>query len=123
MTVPPKRRWFAFSLRTMFMVVTVACVWLGYNLNWIRQRHKALDWLEASPESWYSPYAGPKSKLQARAPWSLRMFGERGIVGIGMDRQDFAGPSPYSPATLKELFPEARVDYSREGRFEDDQRP
>jgi hypothetical protein len=44
MTPNPKRRWFrfAFSLRTLFVVVTVICCWLGYELNWIRQRHEAL---------------------------------------------------------------------------------
>jgi hypothetical protein len=37
----PRRRWYQFSLRTMFVLVTVACVvlaWVGYSLNWIRQR-------------------------------------------------------------------------------------
>jgi len=26
---PPRRRWLRFSLRTLFAVVTVFCVWLG----------------------------------------------------------------------------------------------
>ncbi len=37
MTTPTaNRRWLRFSLRTLFVVVTVLCVWLGYELNWIR---------------------------------------------------------------------------------------
>jgi HEAT repeat protein len=32
----PKRRWFQFSLRTMLILTTVVCVWLGYN---VRQHH------------------------------------------------------------------------------------
>ena len=39
----PERRCFRFSLRTMFVVVTVMGGWLGYCLNWIRERHAALD--------------------------------------------------------------------------------
>jgi hypothetical protein len=30
MTTAPKRRWFAFSLRTLFVLVTVFGIWLGY---------------------------------------------------------------------------------------------
>jgi hypothetical protein len=30
MTPAPKRRWFQFSLRTMFVVVTVFACWLGW---------------------------------------------------------------------------------------------
>ena len=35
----PYRRWFRFSLRTMFVLVAVFGCWLGYEMNWIRQRH------------------------------------------------------------------------------------
>jgi hypothetical protein len=27
-SAPPRRRWFRFSLRTLFVLVTVLCVWL-----------------------------------------------------------------------------------------------
>ena len=38
------RRWFrfAFSLRTLFLAVTVSCCFLGYQLHWIHQRHEVL---------------------------------------------------------------------------------
>lgn len=35
----PKRRWFRWSLRTLFVVVTVFAVWLGYYIDWIQRRH------------------------------------------------------------------------------------
>ena len=38
MTAPPKRRWFRFSLRTMFVAVTVFGVWLGWQLKIVRER-------------------------------------------------------------------------------------
>lgn len=38
----PKRRWVHFSLRTMFVVVTVACVALGIVLHRARTRREAL---------------------------------------------------------------------------------
>src|SRR5687767_13949116 len=34
----PRRRWLRFSVRTLAIVVTVACMWLGWNLHAIRQR-------------------------------------------------------------------------------------
>lgn len=41
MRVTIQRPWklIRFSLRSFFVVVTVLCLWLGYELNWIRQRH------------------------------------------------------------------------------------
>jgi hypothetical protein len=41
----PNHRWLRFSLRTMFVVLAVATVpmgWLGWNLHSIRQRHALL---------------------------------------------------------------------------------
>ena len=32
-TNPTKRRWFRFSLRTMFVLVTMGCVWLGWQAS------------------------------------------------------------------------------------------
>ena len=43
MTNDRKRHWFSFSLRTMFVVVTVFGVWLGYEILWIQQRHELTD--------------------------------------------------------------------------------
>ena len=41
-----RRRWFRFSLRTLFVVLTVLCFvlggWVAYQLNWISQRHAAI---------------------------------------------------------------------------------
>jgi hypothetical protein len=39
----PKRRWPRFTLRTLFIVVTVFGCWLAYELNWIRERHQFLE--------------------------------------------------------------------------------
>jgi hypothetical protein len=116
-SVPPRRR-FRFALRTLFVLVTVAGVatsWAVVQWRWAEQRRAAIKWLGDQESSWYAPALG--GKLSADAPWSLRMFGERGIVGIGMDVEQFSGPVPYSPEQLKHLFPEAIVDYSRDGRF------
>ena len=118
--IAPKHRWFTFSLRTLLVTVAaiaLVCSWACYELDWIRQRREALEWLGRSKDSWYAPsLAG--ARTQANAPWGLRLFGERGVVGVGMDRAEFARSVPYSPLELQRLFPEARVDFSHEGNFE-----
>jgi len=42
---PLPRRWFRYSLRTLFVLVTVFCIWLGVQVKWIGDRHEALQWL------------------------------------------------------------------------------
>src|SRR5689334_19402748 len=32
-----------FSLRTLFVLVALPCVWLGYQTNWVHQRHEFLS--------------------------------------------------------------------------------
>ena len=45
----PKRRWFRFSLRTLFVLVTLVGVWLGLEIQQIRQRANMLKWLDERP--------------------------------------------------------------------------
>ena len=42
----PKRRWFRFSLRMLFVLVTVLCVWIGWNANIVRERKSILAEIE-----------------------------------------------------------------------------
>ena len=42
-TPMPLRRWFAFRLRTLFVLVAVLSIplaWVAYSLNWIRERRE-----------------------------------------------------------------------------------
>ena len=72
-----KRRWLRWSLRTMFVVVTVAgCLvgWLTYNLNWIRQRHEVVS----------RPNVSKLDDGNTPAPFALRMLGESGQWAIAI---------------------------------------
>jgi len=44
----PKRRWLRFSLRSMFVLVTLVAIWLGWNVHVVRQRNDMTTWLSAS---------------------------------------------------------------------------
>ena len=96
----PPRRWFAFRLRTLLFVVVPLCAilsWVGYQLNWIRQRHEARGRVFIPDGAW-QPAVQP--------PPSLRIFGERGAAEVLLLRDDDAGNQ-----RLLRLFPEAGVNW------------
>jgi hypothetical protein len=75
----PRPRRFHFSLRTLFVVMTILAISLGYlgwAMNWKRQRHEfiATHNLRLIPED--------ESSRQANLHWSLRLLGERGYLAI-----------------------------------------
>jgi hypothetical protein len=93
----PRRRWFAFRLRTLFVVVTVFALplaWVAYSLNWIRQRHAAM--------ALSSIRVSPMPRLSISAPWQLRPFGEGGVAYYS-----YRSNCPLNDSDLKALFPEA----------------
>ncbi len=42
-TTHPKRRFFRYSLRTLMLVVTVFCVWMGITANQARDQKQAVE--------------------------------------------------------------------------------
>lgn len=102
----PRRRWFTFSLRTFFVLLTVFGVWLGVQLKWIRDRHEAADRF------------GFYLLDEAAAPWSLRIFAERGYEAIGVLVDDPDHPTADEQRIkreLEQLFPEADVFFGAQG--------
>lgn len=43
---PPRKRWFRFSLRTLFVALTVSCLWLGFEVTQARRQRAAVQALE-----------------------------------------------------------------------------
>ncbi len=127
MSQAPKRkpRWFRWSLRTLFVVVTVFACWVGYSLKWIRQRRSFLAEQRALHSDDPEPHL-PVSWLPQRfsrlptAPQLLGLFGEEGVYRLHMnvpfERSHVEGQK-YSQAEIDEmerwavaalrLFPEA----------------
>ena len=56
MTAAPNRHWFRFSLRTLFVVVTLVAIGLGiranWQPNWIKERHALLECQAANAEKY-----------------------------------------------------------------------
>ncbi len=105
-----------FSLRTLFIAMTVCC-WLSYQLVWIWRRHDALAHLHigsyATPTGFtlnnvpFDPYSLPSQEARnVRAPWSIRLLGESGVATISVYGPDHAAIA----ANFRRLFPEATVD-------------
>jgi hypothetical protein len=47
MNVRRFRRWFQFSLRTVFILMTILGIWLGIQVKWLRDRQEARKWIAA----------------------------------------------------------------------------
>ena len=94
-----KLRWLTFSIRTLFVAVTVCCVWLAYHSKWKRQRSVALKTnaiLRAEP---FPPH-------RFFLPFGLRVLGEEAFVITVRDsctREEIS--------RLRSLFPDGIVDY------------
>ena len=116
-----KRRWFSYSLRTMFVVLTVFCVWLGYQVNWIRQRTNFIAEQTAhyvqrggDPSHWTNSARGT-----ATAPGLLWLLGETGFEALQFDVavEDFKPGRPFDSypeikrekLRVKRLFPEVKL--------------
>ena len=124
---PPRRRWFRFSLRTLFVLVTIFGVWLGVQVKWIRDRHEALMQYRGlengtvgetftGHNSWF--YPSVLRGESAKAPWSIRIFGEYGMKTILLDGGDALDRDPERVQSekrrLAKLFPEAEsIGYVR----------
>jgi hypothetical protein len=108
------RRWFRYSLRTMFVVVTVFALWLGWELKFIRDRKAMQTWLKENGGSVMSVDEGYQIAghwgggfVPPSIPWWRRMLGDEPIPSVGLPREE---PKYKDRCSL--LFPEAEIyDY------------
>jgi len=106
----PKRRWFRFSLRTLFVVVTVFACWLGYEMYWIRQRQIVVGDPQVQNTRYHlgvTIYGKPRQRhirrMYSVAPWPLNWLGEPGYCDVVLKK----GTSDGEVARVRRLFPEA----------------
>ena len=114
------RRWFRFSLRTMFVIVTMVCVWLGYHLIWIRDRHEILTKHQALAAS----VSAQEKRLQCGAALRLQTAGQRPVglwilgepsvpymqvIVLKSDESQIEDFDEEDGRRAKSLFPEAEI--------------
>jgi hypothetical protein len=100
----PKRRWFRYSLRTLFVVVTVFGIWLGWNLHEVNERSRMAGWIAAEGGS---VNKGPPPRPWKTMPWSWFVLGADPVSTIV-----FGGSDRYTRDDLRRaeaLFPEADI--------------
>ena len=101
----PKRCWFRFSLRTLFVVVTMVAITVSYlvlQLNWLRQRREFHTDLKLCVAGEVRP--------NTRAPGLLWLFGDYSYSKISLNTHSKLPPATEGDlATARRLFPEAEV--------------
>jgi hypothetical protein len=108
------RRWFRYSLRTMFVVVTVFAVWLGWELKFIRDRKAMVDWInyngfactaaEASPDLPPDKILLDPSPRRVTIAFWRRWLGDEAVAYIGISTR---APDSENWQAAARLFPEA----------------
>ena len=101
------RRRFRFSLRTLFVVLTVVGCWLGYTIPWMKQRHAFLAQPDVICEFNDSPPSTVNrwgNSYPVFAPCGMWLLGERGLVNVWLPPKIW---SPERQAEAARLFPEA----------------
>jgi len=85
MSKRPSSRWFAFRLRTTFVVVAVVAVpmaWAAYSLNWIRERRAAMRMPGVFAAYDAQLFDAKIYGAPGQAPWTIRVFGERRVSNV-----------------------------------------
>ena len=107
----PRRRWFRYSLRTFFLVVTALAAFLGWQLHIVRERAALREWLafrdalvmDHREDCWFDASDIPSWN---EVPWYRRPFGDRPAAWIVLH----SNVPPQLAASVRACFPEARVD-------------
>jgi hypothetical protein len=92
----PPRRWPRYTLRTLFVVVTVVCVWMSWRVNQFRVRERHFRTTTAG----YVP-----ARDASVIPISWRLMGARAFDRIIVDQVS----SIETNQALHEAFPEADI--------------
>jgi len=102
---PDRRRWFQFSLGTLFVVMTLVALWLAWELNFIRERKAmrrtiAEKGFVSTVKEWNSE-AGRVS--QAKVPFWRVWLGDEAIAMIMLEQ----GATEFDLEQVRSRFPEA----------------
>ena len=96
----PARRRFQFRLRTVFVVVTLLAVWMGWQAHIVRHRKEMLDWMIA--RQWAVVELGPDQSPSL--PWHRRLMGDRELSIVIPDHGTHENQQEVQAA-----FPKARI--------------
>lgn len=104
---PPatRRHWFRFGLRTMFVVLTVFSLWLGWQAKIVRDRREARKWIDENDGIVTMPTAQDiEWDKKLTVPVIRRALGDEPVYDIMMPPS--AKDSEFN--RMRSLFPEAK---------------
>ena len=116
METPKHRRWFRFSLSTLFVAVlllSIASYWFSANWRIVQERLDVLLWLQ-SHQGWTITDPGYRERGTYPLPagqtagllWVRRVFGDREVMAIGLPKRTL---SQQEIDRVKKAFPEAVI--------------
>ena len=111
MNEKPRRRWFRFNLRTMFMLVTLFSVWLGRETWVVRERLAMRKWLDEIGGHAYPTIKVPKyNSLKPlyletinTLPFWRRWLGDESLGVVSLPARS------EHVEQISRLFPEAKI--------------
>ena len=115
----PIRLLFRFSLRTLFLLLTVLCIWLGREVRLVRQRQLAIEEMKSHRDGWVQVLTDRSGRFDQRSenflwcagidpvkstiPQRRRALGDVAVGSITYSKDT----SPDDIQRWKPLFPEA----------------
>lgn len=103
MTAPhPRRRIFRYSLRTLFVVVTVFCVWLGVIAKQAREQRLAVEAIEAMGGAVWFEHKWTKSDPPG-PEWLRQLIGDEYFFSVQLVSADGPKINDVSLAVIKRL--------------------
>lgn len=116
MVEKPRRRWFRYSLRSLFVVVTLLCCWLAWESSVVRQRRTVLVELRTKPafrvttvKEYLRRFPGNVTPPNFTEVSLLRSWlGDEAIAELWYSRY-MPDYSDAELSRLKKVFPEAKA--------------
>ena len=113
----PKRRWFQFSLRWLFVLVTLLAIWLGWQVSIVRERnHLRTTAADAAGSNWNAFNRAWNDHIVSSGIRGYNISWVRRLLGDESTRMICLPPTMTSEqvAEFKRSFPEAFISISPE---------
>ncbi len=103
---PRKRRWFSFSLQTLFLFVTVVALWLGWEYRIVAERREVRRQI-VEGGGWIRENEPWRNVIKPQPSLIRRLFGDELLTGYDihypLSPDESADVDP-----IRKVFPEAR---------------
>jgi hypothetical protein len=96
-------------LRTLFVLVTIVSLWLGWQFRHVQSRKETIKWFAASGASWRKHRTWNKP---SQISWMRELMGDVSVQSIHLWR----GCSQHDEQRVRAMFPEAEIESPWDGQ-------